>query len=110
MSVKFHQLLPGVTAIERGWLNCNQIVLRANSTIDVGPAGADGFWELPAATPMFMCPSPVNIRVIDEAIRFEITLTDANNATVAHGQTTLVPRCPTSPPETFAFCQMICVG
>ena len=39
MSAKFHQLLSGVAVIERGWLNCNQIVLRAaddNILIDSG--------------------------------------------------------------------------
>ena len=39
MSAIFHQLAPGVSVIERGWLNCNQIVLRAptwNVLIDSG--------------------------------------------------------------------------
>ena len=39
MAALFHQLLPSVTVIERGWLNCNQIVLtapEANTLIDSG--------------------------------------------------------------------------
>ncbi len=39
MSAIFHQLAPGVTVIERGWLNCNQIVLASknwNVLIDSG--------------------------------------------------------------------------
>lgn len=39
MSAIFHQLIPGVTVIERGWLNCNQIVLKSpdwNVLIDSG--------------------------------------------------------------------------
>ena len=44
MSANFHQLAPGVSVIERGWLNCNQIVLRAptwNVLIDSGMDGDD---------------------------------------------------------------------
>ncbi len=39
MSADFHQVHPRVTVIERGWLNCNQIVLRSlseNVLIDSG--------------------------------------------------------------------------
>ena len=39
MSANFHTLAPGVTIIERGWLNCNQIVLQSrqsNVLIDSG--------------------------------------------------------------------------
>ena len=39
MSAIFHRLAPGVTVIERGWLNCNQIVLTSpdrNVLIDSG--------------------------------------------------------------------------
>ncbi|MEQ1516476.1 MAG: MBL fold metallo-hydrolase [Usitatibacteraceae bacterium] len=39
MTAIFHQLSPAVTVIERGWLNCNQIVLRSptrNVLIDSG--------------------------------------------------------------------------
>ena len=39
MSAIIHQLLPNVTVIERGWLNCNQIVLQSheqNILIDSG--------------------------------------------------------------------------
>lgn len=39
MSALFHRLAPGVTVIERGWLNCNQVVLTGggrNTLIDSG--------------------------------------------------------------------------
>lgn len=39
MSAIFHQVIPGVSVIERGWLNCNQIVLTSpdrNVLIDSG--------------------------------------------------------------------------
>jgi len=39
MSARFHQLAPNVTVIERGWLNCNQVVLASaerNVLIDSG--------------------------------------------------------------------------
>ena len=87
----------------------NALVLRTSGALDVGAPGPAGTWELPTATPMFMCPSPVGIKVIDTPIRYEITLTDGTN-TVAHGQVTLTPHCPATPAETTAFCNRICVG
>ncbi|MEP7156238.1 MAG: MBL fold metallo-hydrolase [Betaproteobacteria bacterium] len=39
MTATFHQLAPGITVIERGWLNCNQLVLASpqrNVLIDSG--------------------------------------------------------------------------
>ena len=39
MSAIFHRLAPGITVIERGWLNCNQIVLKSperNVLVDSG--------------------------------------------------------------------------
>ena len=39
MSAIFHRLYPGITVIERGWLNCNQIILKSperNVLVDSG--------------------------------------------------------------------------
>ena len=88
----------------------DRLVLRAMQTIQVGPEGAEGFWEMPVATPMFMCPSPIGISVIDEAILFELIFTDATNVEVARAGIKVVPRCPTTSADSLMFCKRICTG
>jgi hypothetical protein len=68
--------------------------------VDLGAAAP------PDPLPMFLCPSPVGIAVIDVPIVFEMALTDgAGRRTEAH--VVLVPRCPDG---QRAFCESICRG
>jgi hypothetical protein len=88
-----------------------RVVLRVPmSAQDVGAVGPDGTWEAPTALPMFMCPSPIGIPVIDTPIRYEITLTTGEGKSVAAGRMLGVPRCPSAPPELHDFCVRICSG
>ncbi|MEO6950240.1 MAG: hypothetical protein ABI321_00400 [Polyangia bacterium] len=57
--------------------------------------------------PMFMCPSPVGIDVIDTPIAYTLDLTDGVGTELAKGTITLVPRCPV---DEATFCQQICTG
>lgn len=57
--------------------------------------------------PMFMCPSPVGIRVVDEPIRFELRFLGDDEQTLCVGSVTLVPRCPEANRD---FCLRICAG
>lgn len=82
-------------------------VLRTMTTIDVGAAATDGAWEVPMALPMFMCPSPIGIRVVDEPIVYDLAMSDDAGHTLAEGSITLVPRCPA---DQEAFCMKICTG
>ena len=85
-----------------------KVVLRIPpADLDVGTPDAQGGWEPPMASPMFMCPSPIGISVVDVPIVFEVTLTDSAGQTLSHGQVTLVPRCPVA---NFDFCRKICTG
>jgi hypothetical protein len=70
---------------------------------------AQGEW-LQITEPMlvFMCPSPIGIGIMDEAIRYELDLTDAEMRTV-HVERTITPRCPEEADQR-AFCERICVG
>lgn len=106
----------------------NQLVLLAYTPVSIGSApGAEspfgtvpapgGAWELQPATPMFMCPSPVGINVLDTPIRYQLTLLDksptqggAAPMALAEMGVTLVPHCPSSPPDSVAFCRKICSG
>ncbi len=74
--------------------------------LDVGDPGPDGAWEQPMPMPMFMCPSPIGVRVIDVPIVFSVALSDGDRP-LARAQVTLVPRCPDG---ARAFCETICTG
>jgi hypothetical protein len=83
----------------------DQLVLRSTGDADVGAGAA--MWETPAATPMFMCPSPIGLSVVDQPIQFEIALTDDAGGAVASGTIALVPHCPVANAD---FCMRICTG
>jgi hypothetical protein len=58
------------------------------------------------ALPMFMCPAPVGISVIDQPIEYRLRFTSASGE-LASGTITLVPHCPS---DQLEFCQRICNG
>ncbi len=87
-----------------------ELVLRAmGPAYDIVGMPGGGPWESTNPVPMFMCPSPLGIRVVDEAIVYDVTFTDDAQEPVAHGTITLVPRCPTDPMK-LDFCMKICTG
>lgn len=66
------------------------------------------WWDSPDATPAFMCPSPIGIRVFDEDLVFEVRILTEEDEILAQGWISLTPRCPTDDNE--AFCRQICAG
>jgi hypothetical protein len=58
--------------------------------------------------PMFMCPTPIGISVVDQPIVFRLSLADASGARLAAGAITLVPHCPDDGQRE--FCERICTG
>jgi hypothetical protein len=83
------------------------LVLQAENQVTLMPAGADGWMEAGTGSPLFMCPSPVGIAVVDVPVRVTLRLSDAVGRSVATGSATVVPRCPES---NQAFCLRICTG
>jgi hypothetical protein len=63
--------------------------------------------ELGGTIPMFMCPTPIGISVVDQPIVFRLSLGDSSGARLAAGAITLVPHCPDGQRE---FCERICTG
>ncbi|MGZ3439832.1 MAG: hypothetical protein ACXVDD_09955, partial [Polyangia bacterium] len=84
------------------------LVLLADGTQDVGAADDGGWWELPAALPSFMCPTPIGISVIDERMVFDVTLTTLDGAPLAKSSAEATVHCPTG--DQAAFCAHICSG
>lgn len=65
------------------------------------------WWTQPEATPAFMCPSPIGIKVYDEDLIFEIRILDRDDRVIARDQRILTPRCPADRQD---FCHSICSG
>jgi hypothetical protein len=72
------------------------LVLRFETTID----------DNPSPLPMFMCPVPVGLPVLDQPIRYELHFSDGSGQ-IAEGAVTLVPHCPA---DSVEVCQRICSG
>ncbi len=75
----------------------DQLVLRTNGTVEL---------DQKTSLPMFMCPSPVGISVIDQPIEYQLRFHD-DGGELAKGAITLVPHCPA---DQLEFCQRICQG
>ena len=109
MKFRVAGLAPGHYGVKRTAhrLGDGQLVLRAAGTVEVGGGDGEGAWELPMAMPMFMCPSPIGLSVIDQPISFEVALTDDGGAELTRAAVHLVPRCPAAERD---FCLRICTG
>jgi hypothetical protein len=84
------------------------LVLLADGSVDVGAPDEDGWWQLPAAQPSFMCPTPIGIGVIDERMVFEVTITTEAGAPLAKSSAEATVHCPDG--DQAAFCAKICAG
>ena len=86
----------------------DQLVLRSMAAAEIMPTGPSETWEIPTAFPMFMCPSPVGISVIDTLISYEIGLSNIDGTDeLCHAAITLIPHCPIDQKD---FCERICTG
>ena len=84
-----------------------KLVLNMEAGVPPGREAPGSTWEPTTPTPMFMCPSPIGLSVIDQPIVFRIELLDEAGSAFDGGEVTLVPRCPDS---SRAFCLQICTG
>ncbi|HEY2746347.1 MAG TPA: hypothetical protein VGL86_17060 [Polyangia bacterium] len=86
----------------------NALVLLADSQLDVGTPGDDGWWEMPMAQPSFMCPTPIGINVIDEKIVFDVSMTAIDGTPLATSTAQATVHCPDG--DQAQFCAKICSG
>jgi len=87
----------------------HRLVLTTDGVQDVGAPDANGAWELPQALPSFMCPSPIGVQVMDEAILFDVEMKlEDGNTIKANAEAT--PHCPPVGDPQHDFCIRICAG
>ena len=76
--------------------------------LEVPSDAMKAWWESPDASPAFMCPSPIGIKVFDEELTFKVILEDGDGETLTTDEVVLVPRCPEG--DLASHCQDICAG
>lgn len=109
MQYAVHGLPASTVTLERSAhrVSDGAVVLVYRGDVDVGDAAPDGWWTAPSPIPMFMCPSPIGISIVDVPIEYTLRLLGAGDAELARAAITLVPRCPDAQRD---FCMRICTG
>lgn len=87
----------------------HRLVLTTDGVQDVGVAGPDGSWELPMALPSFMCPTPIGVQIMDQAILFDVEM-KLDDGTVIKATAEAIPHCPPDGDPQRDFCLRICNG
>ena len=109
MQYDVRDLAPSTVTLERTATRASDgaVVLVYRGDVDVGAPDAGGTWTAPAPIPMFMCPAPIGITVVDTPIDFQLRLLGDGDAELARAAITLVPHCPDAQAD---FCTRICNG
>jgi hypothetical protein len=85
------------------------LILRALPLyFEVPEEAMESWWAPRSATPSFMCPSPIGIKVFDDEIAFSVELTDRRGNLVAEDHVVVIPRCPQD--DQREWCLQICSG
>ncbi len=66
-----------------------------------------GAWVTASVVPLFLCPTPVGVNIVDQALTFELTVTRVGGAVLGRAKAMAVVHCPAS---AQAFCASICKG
>lgn len=69
---------------------------------------APGFYELPTPLFVFLCPTPIDVGVADEALQIRVSVGDPGRFVPLVATTTVTARCPEGAQR--AFCDRICRG
>jgi hypothetical protein len=81
------------------------LVSKGTRTFDVTPVSAQESWTTPGAVIIFICPTPVGVSVVGEALTFEVTATK-DGELLGKATASAVFRC--APGDS--FCESICKG
>ena len=85
-----------------------KLLSRGERRLEVSAEGDAGWWQSEAATPAFLCPTPLGVSVIDVPAVFQVVLTGEDGAELATQQAKTQLQCPTD--GQAEFCQQICKG
>lgn len=85
-----------------------KLLSRGERRLELGTAGDDGWRQSDAATPAFLCPTPLGLNAIDEDVVFEVRLLGEDGVELAKQQVKTKLQCPVG--DQAEFCQRICKG
>lgn len=85
-----------------------KLLSRGERRLVLGAAGDDGWRQSEAATPAFLCPTPLGVNAIDEDAVFEVTLLADEGVELVKRQVKTKLQCPVG--DQADFCQRICKG
>lgn len=85
-----------------------RLLSRGERKLEVSAPAEDGWWQSEAATPTFLCPTPLGVSVVDVDAVFEVKLLDGGGAELSVQQVKTKLVCPTDGQAD--FCQRICQG
>lgn len=84
-----------------------RLLLDAESVLQVGVA-IGGYWEQPYPLPLFLCPTPSGIDIVDQRIELQVLLTSATAPqTVGDASAAFSVHCPD---DARAACLELCSG
>lgn len=83
-----------------------RLVSRGSRLYDLGQLRSAP-WETADPVTVFMCPTPIGVDIIGEALRFSVTAKDAQGRVVGAGSSVATFRCGSA---SGAFCEAICKG
>lgn len=85
------------------------LILRAQRLyMEVPEAAMEDWWTQDAASPSFMCPSPIGLKVFDVEVKLTGRLVDDDGEVMAEDSVVVVPRCVDNDQQD--FCREICSG
>lgn len=82
------------------------LVSKGTRTFDVAP-DATGTWLSPDSVPLFLCPTPIGVNVVDEALNFEVTVSRRPGLLLGRVTVQAVVTCPAG---ARALCESVCRG
>ena len=82
------------------------LVSKGTRTLNVDAVAAGQSWTSPSAVIIFICPTPVGVNVVGEALNFEVTATTKAGELLGKATSEATFGCGT----TDAFCASICSG
>jgi hypothetical protein len=100
------QALPGVLFEHRVTrVRDDRLVSKGTRTLSVDPVAAGQSWVTPGPIIIFICPTPVGVNVLGEALHFEVTASKGG-ALLGKASADAVFGCRSSD----SFCASICAG
>jgi hypothetical protein len=83
-----------------------RVLVETQSVVQVGVA-TGGYWEQPSPVPLFICPTPAGITVVDQAVEADVAVLGANGSTEGSASATFTVHCPD---DARATCLQLCSG